>query len=173
MPLVFRRNAFKVVTTALELRGGVLFKRSTVSFSFDRMPTPEEARQMQTQMRTFGGLIGFRIRRNQTIRSLTVAGAECRSDPKKTKQLQRAFGAGTGEKWVGFSIGANAALLGASFETEMRITFSPRSVGTFQLVPIVVAFGDQNLKQHMMLGLSLLKARPPFDDSTIELVAER
>ncbi len=176
MPLVFRRNAqgFRVITTLLRLSGGVLTKESQVSFTYNRARFTERfAKNALTAMLSQGGKVGMRIGRSQSVRSLEVAGMKLAPNGQVAAEFERSFGAGPGEKWVGFLTAGKPVLLGVGFKSKLKITFRPRGKAGFQLVPVVLAFGDQDLTRHYVLGVSALTPGKPLVDSFVEVVYGR
>lgn len=176
MPIWLRvgRQGFRVTTTSLSHTRGLLTRRSVVAFTFgpERLDS-KTAKRLLEDTANYGGKLGLRIQKSQTIKSLEVAGMELRPDAKVSRELHRTLGAGPREKWVGFPLLGNRALLGPGFKTVLKITFRPRTKLAFQLVPIVVTFGNLDFGQHYVLGVSVLKTGKPHVDSFIEVVSGR
>lgn len=176
MPIVLRPNSqgFRLRTTRLSLSRGVLTKESRVSFTFNRARFTERfAKQALTGLLRQGGKVGFRIGRAQRIKSLEVAGMKLAPSAQVSAEFRRSFGAGPQERWVGFPTVGKPVLLGVGFETKLKITFKPRAKAGFQLVPVVLAFGDQDLTRHYVLGVSALTPGNPQVDSFVEVVSGR
>lgn len=175
MPIVLRvkRQGFGLKTVSLTLARGVLTRRSLAWFTFEPRPDARTQKRLVADMMAHGGLLGFRIQRGQAIRSLEVAGMKLDPDPKVSRELRRVFGARRHEQWVGFPILGKARLLAGEFRTVLRVTFRPETRAAFQLVPVVVAFGNQDLRRHHLLGVSVLRVGRPFADSFIEVVSGR
>lgn len=174
MPDVLRPNSqgFRLKTTRLSLSGGVLTKESRVSFTFNRARFTERfAKNTLAALLQQGGKVGFRIGRAQRIKSLEVAGMKLAPSAKVSKQFQQSFGAAPQEKWVGFPTVGKPVLLGVGFKTRLKITFRPRTKAGFQLVPIVLAFGIQDLARHYVLGVSALTPGKPLVDSFVEVIS--
>lgn len=176
MPLVFKPNAqgFRLTTTRLQLSGGVLTKEGRASFTYNRARFTERfARKTLTALLSQGGKVGFRIGRSQQIKSLEVAGMKLAPSAQVAREFHRSFGAGRTEKWVGYPTLGKPVLLGLGFETKLKITFRPQAKAGFQLVPIVLAFGEQDLTKHYVLGVSALTPGKPRVDSFVEVVFGR
>ena len=176
MPIVARPNSqgFRLKTMQLRLSAGVLTKVSRVSFTFNRARFTERfAKRTLTALLRQGGKVGFRIGRAQRIKSLEVASMKLRPSAKVSEEFRRSFGAGPEEKWVGFPTAGKPVLLGVGFETTLKITFKPRAKAGFQLVPVVLAFGDQDLTRHYVLGMSALTPGKPLVDSFVEVNSGR
>jgi len=176
MPIVLRPNSqgFRLRTTRLSLSRGVLTKESRVSFTFNRARFTERfAKKVLAGFLQQGGKVGFRIGRNQRIKSLEVAGMKLAPSARVSADFRRSFGEGPQEKWVGFPTFGKPVLLGVGFETKLRITFKPRAKAGFQLVPIVLAFGGQDLTRHYVLGVSALTPGKPLVDSFVEVASGR
>jgi hypothetical protein len=176
MPIVAKPNSqgFRLKTTRLSFSRGVLTKESQVSFTFNRARFTERfAKKALAALLQQGGKVGFRIGRAQRIKSLEVAGMKLAPSAKVSKQFQQSFGAASQEKWVGFPSLGKPVLLGIGFKTTLKITFRPRTKAGFQLVPIVLAFGSQDLTRHYVLGVSALTPGKPFVDSFVEVISGR
>lgn len=176
MPIAagLNRQGFKVVTQSLSFSRGVLTKRSRVAFTFGpRRMSRTLAKKLLADAAKHGGKLGMRIAQGQRIRSLEVAGMKLTPKAELSREFHKAFGAGPREKWVGFPILGQRALLGGGFQTVLRIRFRPRARAAFQLVPIVVAFGSQTLTRHYVLGVSVLKTGKPTADVFVEMVSGR
>ncbi|MBI3107753.1 MAG: hypothetical protein HYY95_19670 [Candidatus Rokubacteria bacterium] len=176
MPLVFRpnRQGFQLRTTRLSLSGGVLTKESRVSFTYNRARFTERfARKTLRALLQQGGKVGFLIGRAQRIKGLEVAGMKLTPSAQVSREFQQSFGAGPGEKWVGFPTAGKPVLLGLGFETKLKITFKPRAKASFQLVPVVLAFGSQDLTRHYVLGVSALTPGKPMVDSFVEVISAK
>ena len=172
MPIVAQPSSqgFRLKTTRLRLSGSVLTKESRVSFTFNRARFTERfAKKTLAALLQQGGKVGFRIGRAQRIKSLEVAGMRLAPSAKVSKQFQQSFGASPQEKWVGFPTVGKPVLLGLGFKTTLKITFRPRAKAGFQLVPIVLAFGSQDLTKHYVLGVSALTPGQPLVDSFVEV----
>lgn len=171
MPIAFTKGqGFRLTTTSLSRRGNVLTKKSVVSFTFDPGEfTPEVARRLAQDAATHGGKLGFRIDRRQKIEGVQVAGMKLGEDARLSRELAAALGAGPREKWVGFRLPGGPELLMGEFKTTLRVRFASRRAGAFQLVPVVVAFGNQDVRKHHLLGVSVLKAGPPFVHTFVEV----
>jgi len=174
MPFVQRPNSqgFRLKTTGLGLSRGVLTKESSVSFTFNRARFTERfAKKTLNALLQHGGKVGFRIGRTQRIKSLEVAGMKLASSAEVSKEFRQSFGEGPHEKWVGFPTAGKPVLLGVGFKTKLVITFRPRAKAGFQLVPIVLAFGSQDLTRHYVLGVSALTPGKPLVDSFVEVIS--
>lgn len=174
MPIVAKPNSqgFRLKTTRLSFSRGILTKESQVSFSYNRARfTDRFAKKALTAMLQQGGKVGFRIGRAQRIKSLEVAGMKLAPSAKVSREFQQSFGSAPQEKWVGFPTVGKPVLLGIGFKTTLKITFRPRAKAGFQLVPIVLAFGDQDLTRHYVMGVSGLTPGKPFVDSFVEIIS--
>lgn len=176
MPIVLlpNRQGFSVKTLRLALARGVLTKESLVSFTYNRGRFSERlGTKMLAGLLKQGGQIGFRLRRGQRIKHLEVAGMKLTPSAKVSRGLVQTFGAAPDERWVGFPILGRALLLRGGFKTRLRVTFRPRTRAAFQLVPVVIAFGGQDLSRHFVLGVSVLTRGRPRVDSFVEVVSGR
>lgn len=166
------RQRFEIVTRGLALRSGVLTKQSTVTFSFGPGKlSPDLARQLFRDAATYGGKLGMRIGRRQSIKSFEVAGTKVKASAALSREFHAAFGASPQEKWVAFPIVGQRSMLAGSFPTVLKITFRSPTPSAFQLVPMVTAFGNQDLAKHYVLGVTVLKARKPTVDSAMVMVS--
>src|SRR5262245_48267012 len=174
MPLVKQlyRQGFHVVTRRLAFRSGVLTKESTITFTFGpgKLP-PKLVQALIKDAVAHGGKFGMRIGRNQSIKSLEVAGMKVKASPALAREFHAVFGAGPQEKWVAFPMVGRRAMLAGSFPTVLKITFRPPTPSAFQLIPMVTAFGNQDLAKHYVLGVNVLTPGKPIVDSSITVIS--
>ena len=163
-----------IETVRLSVKAGTLIKDSRVHFEFSpgRL-SPAKLKRLVEGAVKHGGKIGFRVRAQQQIKRFAVLGVQLKADPKLAAEFQKTLGGGPGEKWVAFPIPGTGALLRGGFGTTLEIRPAPKGKGAFQLVPVVVAFGGQDLQRHHVLGVSVLRASRPYVDTAVTVHAAR
>jgi len=170
--IVFRKLEESLTIQRLavpELRGGVLITRSAFVPDARRLGarggSATVRRRFEQAIADYGLRIGLRVARGQSA-SLSMSGMEVGEDGEVTRELQRTFAAPGGERWVGFvakrastrRTGKRQATRQPTTTLKLRGYRNP-TAHAFQLMPVVVALGNQAFSNHHLLGVSVLYAQ--------------